>query len=555
MRDNLTAFFEQVRGFWQRLTVAQRAVLSSAVVLSILALVIGLVLATRPVYSSLFANLSAEDGPAIIKKLEELRIPYQVSPDGTNILVPKEKVHETRLRLASDGLPMGGVGYEIFDKATYTLTDFQQKIQFKRALQGELERTVGQLAEIEQARVHLVIPEPELYEEKEKDPTASVVVKLKAGERLSPAQIKGIVHLVAHSVEGLKTDNVEIIDMHGNVLSDSLEKPFAPTKLEAQKEYERHLKRSIESMLERVLGPDKAVARVTAYLDFSKKESDSEIYSPVVGKEGIPRSEQSIEEKFKGTGVAPGGVPGVTSNIPGYPGATQGEYQRRELTTNYEISKVKSHVLQAPGDVLRLSVAIIVDTGRTQLTQRRINDIENVAAAAVGLDKVTRGDQIEVIGMAFSTEVDDKEAAERARALRVLYMKIAMLLLLGTLILFLFYLQHRPPHKRVDEFLPQEAITIDALEREIPGMKVPGIANIQFGYGAYGDQTEEEKGMKEEDKAAAAAAAVAEAAPLTEEEIERQKQNQLFMDLLKLVEEKPKEAAQLIKSSWLLEQE
>lgn len=554
MRDNLLAFLEQIRGFWQRLTIAQRVVLSSAVFLSILALVIGLMLATRPVYSSLFANLSTEDGAAIIKKLDELRIPYQVSPDGSNILVPKEQVHQTRLRLASDGLPMGGVGYEIFDKASYTLTDFQQKIQFKRALQGELERTVGQLAEIEQARVHLVIPEPELFEEKEKDPTASVVVKQKAGERLSPAQIKGIVHLVAHSVEGLKTDNVEVIDIHGNVLSDSLEKPFAPTKLEAQKEYERHLKRSIESMLERVLGPDKAVARVTAYLDFSKKEQDSEIYQPVVGKEGIPRSEQSIEEKFKGTGVAPGGVPGVTSNIPGYPGATQGEYQRRELTTNYEISKIQSHVLQAPGDVLRLSVAIIVDTARTRLTQQRIRELENVAAAAVGIDE-KRGDQIEVIGMAFSTEVEDKEAAERARALRVLYTKIAILLALGVLILFLFYLQHRPPLKRVDEFLPQEAIPIDALEREIPGLNVPGIPNIPFGYGAYGMEREEEKGAKDEDKAAAAAAAVAEAAPMTEEELERQKQNQLFLDILKLIDEKPKEAAQLIKTSWLLEQE
>lgn len=554
MRENFLAFFKPVTEFWQRLTTAQKAVLSSAVILSLLALVVGIVLTTRPVFSSLYTNLSKEDAAAIGKKLEELKISYQVAPDGSTILVPKEVVAQTRLKLASEGLPLGGVGYEIFDKASYTLTDFQQKIQFKRALQGELERTIGQLQQIEQARVHLVIPEPELFEDKEKEPTASVVVKLKAGERLQPSQIKGIVHLVAHSVEGLKADNVEVIDIHGEVLSDMLEKPFAPSKMEAQREYERHLKRSIESMLERVLGPDKAVARVTAYLDFSQKKSDSEIYSPVVGKEGIPRSEQSIEEKFKGTGVAPGGVPGVTSNIPGYPGATQGEYQRREATTNYEISKVKSHVVQAPGDVLRLSVAIMVDTARTRLTPRRIRDIQKVASAAVGLDR-KRGDQIEVIGMAFSTEVDDKDRAERMRAQRVLLMKVAAIVLLGALILFLFFLQHRPPLKRVDEFVPQEAIPIEALEREIPGMTIPGMAGIPFGLGGMGeDAAAREEAAKKEEKEAAGIAAITEQAALTEEEIERQKQNQLFVDILKLIDEKPKEAAQLIKTSWLMEE-
>lgn len=554
MRDNLLAFFVQVRDFWQRLTVAQKAVLSAAVALSILAMVVGIVLTTRPVFSSLYTNLSTEDAAAIVKKLDEIKIPYQVAPDGSAILVPKESVDQMRLKLASEGLPLGSVGYEIFDKTSYTLTDFQQKIQLKRALQGELERTIGQLAEIERARIHIVIPEPELFEEKEKDATASVVVKLKSGERLSPSQIKGIVHLVAHSVEGLKTDNVEVIDIHGNVLSDSIGKPFGTTKLEAQKEYERHLKRSIESMLERVLGPDKAVARVTAYLDFSKKEENSEIYRPVVGKEGIPRSEQSVEEKFKGTGVAPGGVPGVTSNIPGYPGASQGEYQRREQTTNYEVSKIKSHVLQAPGDVLRLSVAIIVDTAQTNLTPRRISELQKVAGAAVGID-AKRGDQIEVIGMAFSTEIDDKERAERMREMRILYEKVAILLVLGFLILFLFYLQHRPPTIKMDEFAPQEAIPIEALEREIPGMTVPGFLNVPIGFGAATDEAAARERAKEEEReAVGVAAAMAEQASLTEEEIERQKQNQLFVDILKLIDEKPKEAAQLIKTSWLMEE-
>lgn len=553
MRDNVLAFFGQVRDFWQRLTVAQKVVLSSSVALSVLAVVVGIVLTTRPVFSSLYTNLSKEDAAAIVKKLDEMKIQFQVSPDESTILVPKDVVLQTRLKLASEGLPLGGVGYEIFDKASYTLTDFQQKIQLKRALQGELERTISQLSQIEQARVHLVLPEPELFEDKEKDPTASVVVKLKAGERLQPSQIKGIVHLVAHSVEGLKIDNVEVIDIHGEVLSDMLNKPFAPSKMEAQREYERHMKRSIESMLERVLGPDTAVARVTAYLDFNKKTEDSEIYKPVVGKEGIPRSEQSIEEKFKGTGVAPGGVPGVTSNIPGYPGATQGEYQRRELTTNYEISKIKSHVLQAPGDVLRLSVAIMVDTAKTRLTPRRIRDIQKVAAAAVGID-TKRGDQIEVIGMAFSTEIDDKDRAEQLRAQRILIMKIAALVLLGSLILFLFYLQYRPPARKVDEFVPQEAIPIEAFERQIPGMTVPGMASVPFGFGMMGDEEARREKAREDEKEAVGVAAVTEQAPLTEEEIERQKQNQLFVDILKLIDEKPKEAAHLIKSSWLMEE-
>ncbi len=347
MNDFFTQLFDQSKAAWQRFSAAQKAVVALVPLLLVLGLGYLLVTGAQPRYKALYANLSTKDAGQLADKLKESNVPYRIAEDGKTLEVPEDRLNETRLSLASQNLPLGGgVGFEVFDKNTFGVTDFTQQVNYQRALEGELARTISHLSEVSQARVHLVMPKQELYSSREKSATASVVLDLRQGAQLKAEQIRGIVYLVAASVEGLDPKNVTLLDERGDVLSDQIRddlmeeagaagaEPGAPltggrllkqtnSQLEVQHRFEHELERRVAGMLDRVLGPNRAAVRVTAELKFDQVEENSETYEPVVNNQGIVRSSQRKLESFNGVGTLPGGVPGVENNIPGYQAGSQ----------------------------------------------------------------------------------------------------------------------------------------------------------------------------------------------------------------------------------------
>lgn len=281
----------------------KRLVVGGVVLLSILFFSMLIVVANKTDYRPLFANLTSEDAGEIIKKLKEQKVPYQIAGDGKAILVPSDKVYDLRLSMASDGLPQGGgVGFEIFDRKNFGVTEFVQKLNYQRALQGELSRTISQLAGVEQARVHLALPEKTIFKDSEKPPTASVILKMKSNRQLRENEVQGISHLVASAIEGMDPDQVTVLDSRGKILSkggssDSGNK-MTSTMLEMQRNYEKNLEERLQSLLDKAVGSGKSVARVTAAFDFKQVEKFEEKYDP---ESPVVRSEQRSEEKMEPT--------------------------------------------------------------------------------------------------------------------------------------------------------------------------------------------------------------------------------------------------------------
>ncbi len=255
---------------------ARRWMVVVVAVASILGFGALIALSNRVDYRPLFSNLNSEDAGEIVKKLKDQKVPYRIASDGKAILVPADKVYDLRLSLASDGLPQGGgVGFEIFDRKNFGMTEFVQKLNYQRALQGELARTIMQIAGVEQARVHLAIPEKSLFKDNEKVPTASVVLKMKPGTILRDSEVQGIVHLVASSIEGMDPDQVTLLDSRGKILSRNSPSDatgrMTSTMMETQRSYERNLEDRLQSLLDRAVGEGKSVARVNATLDFKQE--------------------------------------------------------------------------------------------------------------------------------------------------------------------------------------------------------------------------------------------------------------------------------------------
>lgn len=424
MNEWLKKVRSQAEALWTSLTPRRRIYLIAGVAalfgtLLILSLTMG-----KPQYVPLFTNLEMNDAGEIVAKLKEGNIPYHLAENGSAILVPQENVYETRLSLASAGLPRGGVvGYELFNQSNLGTTDFERRLKFNVALQGELTRTIRQMAEVDDARIHIVQPERSLFIEEEKEPTASVFLKLKPYARLAEDQIRGIAHLVAGSVEGLKPENVTILDEKGDILSEFIidEATDGPgtysdrklaTQVQLKREREKELTKNVQTMLERVFGYGRVVARVNVDMNFDYQELNNETYTPSVGDTGILRSQQDSSEHYEGTGgSAPGGPPGVMSNVPGYQATdntrTQSLYDKRQTVSNYEVNKSQEHRIPAPGRVDRVSVAVWVDG---QLTPQQSESVRAAVASAVGYDQ-TRGDQITVESMNFAQPQAESTAA------------------------------------------------------------------------------------------------------------------------------------------------
>ncbi len=367
-------------------------------------------------YSLLFANLPSRDAASVVEWLKDRKIPYRLSDGGKDILIPADKVYEARIELAGSGLAEGGVGFEIFDKQSFGMTDFAQKVNYRRALQGELMRTITSLGPVEAARIHLALPEKRLFREQQQQATASVIVKLSSGRSLKESQLQGIVHLVAGSVEGLEAENVTVVDSSGKVLSksraDEISGPMTPGMLEYQQTMERRLETRAQSLLDRALGAGNSLVRVNAEVDFDQRERVEEAIDPngaVVVSEHVSREQGSAE--------VTGGVPGVVSNLQS-DGTAVGTRSttpssRTEEVVNYETSKVVSKTVQSVGALKALSVSVLVadkltpgaegaEPTPTPRSAAELQEIEQMVRTALGIND-TRGDLISVVSMAFES--------------------------------------------------------------------------------------------------------------------------------------------------------
>ncbi|HAP39561.1 MAG: flagellar M-ring protein FliF [Nitrospira sp.] len=415
-------------------TINQRLIILLALAGSIAGLVAVTLWTQQPDMQVLYANLAVDDAAGIIDKLKDAKVPYETTNGGTTILVPNAQVHDLRLEMAGQGLPHGGgVGYEIFDRTTMGMSDFVQKLNYRRALQGELARTITQMPEVERARVHLAIPERRLFATEQDRARASVVVSLRANQTLSKAQIQGVVHLVSSSVEGLQARDVTVVDGHGNLLSNSSSDESAGlsgTQMEFQRTLEKDIETRIQTMLERIVGVNKAVVRVSSVLDFRKVETTEERYDP---NGQVVRSEQRGQEKSNGVNGTTGGVPGVESNVPGGTEAEAGQTssnsnQTKNETVNYEISRTVSRIVEPTGTIKKLSVAVLVDgiyegggkageAGAEQQpkkyvprSEEEMKRIEEIVKKAMGYS-TERQDQVEVVNVQFGLGVEEPAGA------------------------------------------------------------------------------------------------------------------------------------------------
>lgn len=408
---------EQSLRLWQNLGKKEKyMILGSAILIVTVVLAWSFLWGGRPDLVPLFTDLESKDAGEIVAKLKEMKVPNEIGANGTAIMVPSKDVYRIRLELSSQGLPRGNKGFEIFEQSKFGATEFQNKVNLVQALQGELARTIEQMPEVEKSRVHIVLSEDSLYKKNEKPATASIMLKLRPSAQLSREQIRGIVNLVAHSIQGLKPENVTVIDQMAHVLNDQNDTAGnlgagTLTQIEMTKKVQEDLQKNVQSLLELVLGPNKAAARVNVELSFDQRTVDRQVFEPVVDDKGIVRSSQELNENFKGSSSAAGGVPGTASNIPGYvtsgtPG--QSNYEKKEVTRNYEINETKEKVVATPGSVKRLTVAVVVDASVNKAQQ---DSIAKTVASAIGVN-VSRGDTVSVESISFNTEAFDRQRKE-----------------------------------------------------------------------------------------------------------------------------------------------
>ena len=360
-------------------------------------------------YGPLFTNLAPQDGAAIVKELDAAKIPYTLSGGGTIIEVPRGLIYPTRLKLAGKGVPAGGgVGFEIFEKTSFGVSEFTQQVNYLRALQGELARTVNSIAAVQSSRIHLAIPSRSNFLGPEEKPSASVVVDLRPGYHLSGDQVQGIVNLVASSVPKLSADKVTVIDSSGRPLKEIV---LASAGSEAEKfnalkiKYEQEMQRRVETLLEPVLGPGKAVVRANVLLNLQETQMTKEEFDP---DNKIVRSQRQVIDEGSAKG---GGAPGVQANIPGGDAAktaAPGGPKRGSEIVTYEIGHTVSKIAEPRGQIQKLSVAVLVD-GKYEKDKyiarsaEEIEMIKGVVKRAVGFDG-ERGDEIEIASVPFKVQ-------------------------------------------------------------------------------------------------------------------------------------------------------
>ncbi|WQT25290.1 flagellar M-ring protein FliF [Helicobacter pylori] len=443
-------------------------------------------------YGVLFERLDSSDNALILQHLQQNQIPYKVSKDDT-ILIPRDKVYEERITLASQGIPKTSkVGFEIFDTKDFGATDFDQNIKLIRAIEGELSRTIESLNPILKANVHIAIPKDSVFVAKEVPPSASVMLKLKPDMKLSPTQILGIKNLIAAAVPKLTTENVKIVNENGESIGegDILEnsKELALEQLHYKQNFENILENKIVNILAPIVGgKNKVVARVNAEFDFSQKKSTKETFDP----NNVVRSEQNLEEKKEGSPKKQvGGVPGVVSNI----GPVQGlkdnkepeKYEKSQNTTNYEVGKTISEIKGEFGTLVRLNAAVVVD-GRYKialkdganaleyepLSDESLKKINALVKQAIGYNQ-NRGDDVAVSNFEFNPMapmIDNATLSEKImhKTQKILGSFTPLIkYILVFIVLFIFYKKVIVPFsERMLEVVPDEDKEVKSMFEEM----------------------------------------------------------------------------------------
>ena len=360
-------------------------------------------------YGPLYTNLSPQDGAAIVKELEAEKIAYSISGGGAVIEVPRGAVYQTRLKLAGKGVPTGGgVGFEIFDKTAFGASEFTQQVNYLRALQGELSRTINSIAAVQSSRIHVAIPSRSNFLGPEEKTSASVVVDLRPGYHLSPDQVQGIVNLVASSVPKLTPDKVTVIDSSGRPLKEII---LAAAGSEAEKlnllklKHEQELERRIETMLDPILGPGKVVVRANVEINPQESQMTREEFNP--DNKVVRSQRQSIDD----AGTKSGGTAGVQANLPGGDATkvtAENNSKRSSETVTYEIGRTTSRISEPRGKIQKLSVAVLID-GKYEKdkyvprTSAEMETIKGIVQRAVGFDG-ERGDQLDVANVPFKVQ-------------------------------------------------------------------------------------------------------------------------------------------------------
>ncbi len=402
---------------WNRLPRGQKITLLFLGVTAIVLFVLFTSWSNTPDYVPLYSGLDPSDASAVVDRLQEQGIPHQIGDGGGTVRVPSTRAAEARLDLAAVGLPSGGgVGFEIFDRQSFGATDFVQQINLRRSLEGELTRTINQFDAVQGSRVHIAIPQEQLFSDFQAQSSASVVLSLHPGRTLSGAQVRGIAHLVAQSVDVLAVEQITILDTQGDILYDGGEDIAGGgnTQLELTQSFETQIERDLATFLRTVLGPNKSAVAVSAVLDFTRAETTRETFTPV---EGASRSSQSVTETFSGSGTSADiAVPGAVANVPGLaevgstaPGDTSSsEYSRSESTTNSELNRTQEVISTAPGDVEQISISVLLDES---IPDEEATSLQSAIATAAGME-ADRGDTITVTRIAFdTTEIEEAKVA------------------------------------------------------------------------------------------------------------------------------------------------
>jgi flagellar M-ring protein FliF len=446
MLNNLAS---QAMSFWQRQKSTQRIILISAV--AVLAIVIPVLVtwASQPTYAVAFNNLTEEDASSIVQNLKSSNISYKLQGTGT-ILVPEDQVYDVRLTMAGQGLPKGSsTGFELFTGSTIGMTEFTQRVNYQQAMEGELERTISSLDQIAGVRVHIVTPEKSLLVSDQTPTTASITIQEKPGKVLDGATVRAITYLVANAVEGLKPENVVVVDTNGDLLaSGSGEGGLAGSisQLDSRRAAElavaNDLQKKVRNLLDTALGPNRSVVQVNVALDWRDQEITTQTFQSTPN---AILSSQKSSESYVMTDGTTSGVPGATANLPtAVPGATTTTntptlYTKTDETTNYQVASSESHEIIHPGQIQMVALSVLVDgvTDQEQLTK-----IQTAISAAVGIN-AQRGDQISVQTLAFDKTFADQQAqdlatSEQTNMFLIIGEIVAVIVVLG---LLLWYIQ------------------------------------------------------------------------------------------------------------------
>ncbi len=400
-------YLEQAKTFWNKLALWQKILFVGVPTILFVAVIAIMISTTEKEYGVLYSGLAQQDAAKIVESLKQKQIDYELAENGSSIIIEKNQVHETRLSLANEGLPeQSVVGYELFDKTNLGMSEFVQKLNYRRALEGELAKTISQIDEVSKVRVHIVIPEKALFKKDQKNPTGSVTLHLKNGRSLDKISIDGIQNLISSSVEGMSPKDVTVVDQRGNMLNEqSLDvnsvAGLTAQQHEQQRRVEEHLASKVQSMLDAVLGADNTKVRITADLDFTRIEQTKTDYDP---EKQVIRSEQNIKDVSQSTDSL------------SYPAVSMAKDQSNVIQ-NYEIAQNVEHIIHSVGNVKRLSIAVMVNgtnqiadtNGLKQIvyvprSNEELQKIEEIVSNAVGFDP-SRNDQISVINVPFDSMI------------------------------------------------------------------------------------------------------------------------------------------------------